>query len=255
MPDRSSSAAPVTRWLLELQYLGTRYSGWQIQSNGLGVQEVIEKALGRLSGGRPIRLHGAGRTDAGVHARGQRAHFDLPFEIDRRGLLLGLNGLLPDDIRVVGAQTVAPDFHARFAAKSKTYLYSIWNDPIEDVFLAPTHAHVAQPLDVASMRQAAEALLGHHDFRSFTVISPEVSSTWRTVDYIQIDDPRPVIRIEIRADGFLRFMVRRIAGSLIEVGRGKIPPGAVAAALEPGFGEARWTAEAKGLVLESVDYE
>jgi tRNA pseudouridine38-40 synthase len=234
------------RHLLTVQYLGTRYGGWQAQTNALAVQQVVEEALEKLFG-QPLRIHGAGRTDAGVHAAAQRAHFDAPFEIPPRGLLLGLNQSLPADIRVTAVDPVAHDFHARFAANGKTYEYRIWNAEVADVFAAETHAHVAQPLDAALMAATAGALVGSHDFRVFTVADPEVSSTVRNVEAIGVVREGERIVITATADGFLRYMVRRIAGSLIEIGRGKLD----AAAL---FTEARWTAPAKGLVLRDIHY-
>src|SRR5262249_62031149 len=140
-----------------------------------------EVALARLFGGT-IRVEGAGRTDSGVHARAQRAHADVPFAIDARGLRMGLNDLLPHDIRVTAIETVADDFHCRFAAKSKTYCYRVWNGEVADVFTFATHAHVAQRLDAHAMHAAAQTLVGTHDFAPFTVIAPEVSSTTRTVE-------------------------------------------------------------------------
>jgi tRNA pseudouridine38-40 synthase len=234
------------RFLLTLQYLGTRYGGWQLQANTPSVQQVVEEALGQMFQ-QSLRLHGAGRTDAGVHAEAQRAHVDVPFEIPPRGLVLGLNQILPHDVRVTAAEPVADDFHARFSAKSKTYAYRIWNAEVADVFAAETHAHVAQLLDVAAMHDAAQALIGTHDFKVFTVADPEVSSTIRTFASIAVVRDGPRITLTVTADGFLRSMVRRIAGSLIEIGRGKLPAGAL-------FAEARWTAPAKGLVLVEVRY-
>ena len=233
------------RVLLTLQYLGTRYGGWQRQTNASSIQQVVEEALERLFSAS-IRLHGAGRTDAGVHALAQRAHADVPFEIPPRGLVLGLNQLLPYDIRVTHAETVAADFHARFSATSKTYEYRIWNAEVADVFAQETHAHVARALDVGKMTAAAQAVVGTHDFAAFTVAEPEVESTVRTVQSIEVIRDGDAIRITITADGFLRSMVRRIAGSLIEVGRGRMD------ALS--FEEARWTAPAKGLILLAVRY-
>ena len=233
------------RILFTLQYLGTRYAGWQTQANAVGVQQVFEAVLSRLFGA-PIRVEGAGRTDAGVHARAQRAHADVPFEIPTRGLILGLNDLLPHDVRVVEAERVADDFHCRFAAKSKSYRYQIWNAPIADVFAFETHAHVAQALDVARMQGAARDLIGEHDFRAFTVASPEVATTVRTIASSDVVREGDAVVVTVTADGFLRNMVRRIAGTLIEVGRGSLD--AVS------FDEARWTAPAKGLVLWEVRY-
>jgi tRNA pseudouridine38-40 synthase len=241
------------RLLFTIQYLGTRYAGWQRQANAVGVQQVLEEALAKMFGA-PIHLEGAGRTDSGVHARAQRAHADLPFEIGERGLVLGLNDLLPHDIRVTALERVADDFHCRFAAKTKTYLYQIWNASIADVFAHETHAHVAQQLDEKLMREMAVCLLGKHDFRAFTVIRPEVSSTCRTIEAIDVVRDGSVVGLRISADGFLRFMVRRIAGSLIEIGRGKLDRQALVRALEPTFQEARWTAPAKGLMLWDIAY-
>ena len=234
------------RVLFTLQYLGTRFGGWQLQANTPSVQQVVEEALGRMFQ-QNIRLHAAGRTDAGVHAAAQRAHADVPFEIAPRGLILGINQLLPHDVRITSVETVADDFHARFDAKGKTYAYHIWNAEVADVFAAKTHAHVAQTLDAAAMHDAAQALIGTHDFKAFTVADPEVRSTVRTIESISVVRDGERITLTVSADGFLRSMVRRIAGSLIEIGRGKMD----AARL---FEEARWTAPAKGLVLVEVRY-
>ncbi|MFL6245483.1 MAG: tRNA pseudouridine(38-40) synthase TruA [Thermoanaerobaculia bacterium] len=234
------------RVLFTLQYRGTHYGGWQFQINTPSVQQVVEEALGRMFQ-QNIRLHGAGRTDAGVHAEAQRAHADVPFEIAPRGLILGINQLLPHDIRVTAIETVADDFHARFDAKGKTYAYRIWNGEVADVFAGETHAHVAQPLDAAAMHDAAQALLGTHDFKVFTVADPEVSSTVRTIESISVIRDGERVTLTVSADGFLRSMVRRIAGSLIEIGRGKMDADRL-------FAEARWTAPAKGLVLVEVRY-
>lgn len=242
------------RVLLTLQYLGTRYAGWQSQENALAVQQVVEAALGTLCR-EPVRVVGASRTDAGVHAEDQKAHFDLPIPIGLRGLLLGLNDLLPRDVRAIAAREVAPDFHAQHRAIAKTYRYQIWNGEIADVFRAATWAHVRAPLELGLMIEASRALVGPHDFRAFTVVEPEVASTERAIDGLELSGEGPAITMRVTAAGFLRYMVRRIAGQLIEIGRGKLPVDAAAAALEPTFAEARWTAPPEGLVLERVRYE
>jgi len=234
------------RVLLTIQYLGTRYGGWQTQTNAVAVQQVIEEALGKIYG-QPIRVHGAGRTDAGVHAFAQHAHADVPFDIPSRGLVLGMNQLLPPDVRITRAANVADDFHARFDAKAKTYEYRIWNDEVADAFAFETHAHVPQRLDADAMQRAAQSLVGEHDFKVFTVADPEVHSTVRTIEAIEVHRDAATIRITVTADGFLRYMVRRITGSLIEVGRGKLGENEL-------FAEARWTAPAKGLVLRDLRY-
>lgn len=234
------------RILLTIQYLGTAYGGWQLQANVMTVQQVLEAALAQTYG-TAIRVHGAGRTDAGVHAFAQRAHADVPFAIPPRGLVLGLNQILPPDVRVTRAEAVADDFHARFDAKGKTYEYRIWNAEVADVFAAETHAHVVQPLDADAMHAAARQLIGTHDFSVFTVADPEVSSTVRTIEDITVQRDGEAIRITVTADGFLRYMVRRIAGSLIECGRGRLAADAL-------FTEARWTAPPRGLVLREIRY-
>jgi tRNA pseudouridine38-40 synthase len=234
------------RVLLTVQYLGTRYGGWQLQANALSIQQVLEEALAKIFNA-PLRVHGAGRTDAGVHAAAQRAHVDVPFEIPPRGLIRGLNQLLPPDVRVTHAEGVADDFHARFSAKKKTYEYRIWNADVADVFAAETHAHVPRELDHIAMHDVAQQLAGTHDFAVFTVADPEVSSTVRTIDSIDVTRSGDAVHITVTADGFLRYMVRRIAGSLIEAGHGKLSADAL-------FVEARWTAPAKGLVLREIAY-
>jgi tRNA pseudouridine38-40 synthase len=234
------------RDLFTLQYLGTRYAGWQSQTNATAIQPLVEAALSTLFH-TGIRIEGAGRTDSGVHARGQRAHADVPFAIETRGLILGLNNLLPSDVRILAAEEVAETFHCRFQAKLKTYSYRIWNAPVADVFTAETHAHVATPLDAAAMHDAAQRLLGTHDFLPFTVAEPEVSSTTRTVTEAGVTSEREAIVLTVTGDGFLRYMVRRIAGSLIEIGRGRL-------AAKDLLTEARWTAPAKGLTLEKIEY-
>ncbi len=243
----------MPRILLTLEYLGTRYSGWQRQANAISVQEVVENALSEIFK-QPIRVEGAGRTDAGVHALAQRAHADVPFVIPERGLVLGLNTHLPHDIRLHAAIQISDEFHCRFRAKRKTYLYQIWSHRVASVFFEPTHAHVPRELDTSLMREAASALVGHHDFRSFTVADPAVDSTWRTIESIEVCDRTPRVQIRVTADGFLRYQVRRIAGLLIEIGHAQIPVSRAIEALEPTFSKSRWTAEAKGLVLERVEY-
>ena len=241
------------RVLLTLQYLGTRYAGWQRQTNGTAIQEVLESALSTMCGA-PIRVEGAGRTDAGVHAVGQRAHADVPLDIPARNFILGINTHLPDDIRVMEVERVADDFHCRFAAKAKTYAFRIWNAEVADVFANETHVHIPQTLDVSAMNEAAQALVGTHDFRSFTVAEPEVASTTRTISSIDVEREGAAVTITVSGDGFLRYMVRRIAGSLIEVGRGKLGPDALRRSVEPDFDPAKWTAPAKGLVLLEIRY-
>lgn len=241
------------RILLTIQYLGTRYAGWQTQANATGVQQVIESALTRVFG-ETIHIEGAGRTDSGVHAIAQRAHADVPSELPRSGFLRGVNDLLPPDIRITDVEVVPDTFHCRFAPHTKTYEYRLWNGEVADAFRFETHAHVGQRLDERVMHGAAQALAGEHDFKAFTVASPEVSSTIRRITKIGVERTGDLIAISVTADGFLRYMVRRIAGSLVEIGRGKLDGDALRRSLEPEFEAARWTAPSKGLVLVNVVY-
>ncbi|HEX8620115.1 MAG TPA: tRNA pseudouridine(38-40) synthase TruA, partial [Thermoanaerobaculia bacterium] len=169
------------------------------------------------------------------------------FSIPARGVILGLNQILPPDVRITHAEEATEEFHARFSAKTKTYEYRIWNAEVADVFAAETHAHVAQRLDEKHMHTVAQALAGTHDFKVFTVAEPEVQSTVRTISAIEVRREEERVLITVSADGFLRYMVRRIAGSLIEVGRGRLAHDAL-------FAEARWTAPAKGLLLRDIRY-
>lgn len=244
----------MPRYLVRLQYLGTRYAGWQVQTNGIAIQQVVGEALAPLAGSL-VRPEASGRTDAGVHARAQYIHFDLDrmMEVDR--LVAALNSRLPDDIRAMEAWHVADDVHARFSAVAKTYTYRIQNSRVADVFLRATHAWVPAPLDLERMVAAARPLTGEHDFRAFTVRDPEVSSTVRTLHELTLEQSDDVITMRVSANGFLRYMVRRLAGLLIEVGRGTVPVEHPALCLEPRFEEARWTAPAQGLTLEGVTYD
>ncbi|MBW3670591.1 MAG: tRNA pseudouridine(38-40) synthase TruA, partial [Acidobacteria bacterium] len=224
----------MARFLLTIQYLGTRYAGWQSQQNAQGVQDVIEEALATMCQG-PITLFGAGRTDSGVHARGQCAHVDLPIDIDPWGFVRGLNTMLPDDIRLVGAKIVDGDFHARYHSTGKLYVYRIWNAEVADVFTAPTHAMVKTPLDETLMQEAAKTFVGKHDFRGFTIADPPVKTTVRTIRELRVTRDRDVIEILAWGDGFLRYMVRRIVGLLIEIGARRVALSRTSSFLEPEF--------------------
>lgn len=244
----------MQRFLLTLQYLGTNYAGWQRQENALSIQEVCEEALSRMCG-EPIVLHAAGRTDAGVHARAQMAHCDIPIRISGYGLTRGFNQHLPNDIRVVDAQPVDPDFHARFLARGKSYTYRILNREAPDVFLLPTHTHIHRELDIELMQEALRPAVGEHDFKAFTVANPQVSETIRNLSRAELEREGDRILIHFEGDGFLRFMIRRIVGALLEAGSGKLGADAVSRSLAPRFAECRWTAPPQGLTLEQVRYE
>ena len=250
-PDRARNLK------LTLQYDGTNYVGWQRQARGTSIQGLLEDALAPMAGG-PVTVHGAGRTDAGVHALAQVATVTIGGALDPLTLARALNAALPTDVRVLTVEEVAPDFHARFSAIGKAYEYRIVNSPIVSVFLSRYVWHIPQPLDLDAMRRASMPLVGTHDFAAFQRTSRGVSSTERTVREIEWADgggyDLPLV-FRIAGDGFLRHMVRSIVGTLVEVGTGRWPASAVEAILTSrDRSRAGRTAPAHGLFLVRVDY-
>lgn len=238
-----------------LAYVGTRYAGWQVQPDRLTIQGVLEGGLSHMLK-EAVRLAAAGRTDAGVHARGQVANFSTSGRIPCDGLVRGLNARLPDDIRVLQADEVAASFHARSDARSKEYRYRIARGVVVSPFDAPFAAVVRGPLDVGAMAAAAERLLGTHDFESFCPANSEIDDKRRTITLSRLFDEGDFLEYRIRGDGFLRHMVRTIVGTLIDVGRGRRTAesiGAIIAARDRRAAGPR--AEARGLLLERVFYE
>lgn len=239
---------------LTLAYDGTRLVGWQRQAEGVSVQGLLEDALAEFEGSR-VGVHGAGRTDAGVHALGQVASVTVTFSHEPSTLRRALNAQLPEEVRVVAIEDVAPDFHARFSARSKTYRYRIRNTPIADPFDRFFAWHVPEPLDVSAMRHAAEAIVGTHDFVAFQSTGSRTSSTTRTMTRSEWRDTSGVLAYEIAGNGFLRHMVRAVVGTLVEVGRGWRQPESMAALVEGrSRADAGATAPAHGLFLVEVDY-
>src|SRR5688572_2018936 len=210
---------------ITVAYDGTDYVGWQRQASGVSIQGLLEEALRELDGGA-VAVAGAGRTDAVVHALGQIAGFALTRTIAADVVVRALNARLPGSVRVVGGEAVAPDFHPRFAARSKTYRYRIWNADVMSPFERRYAWHVAGALDVDAMDAAARMLVGRHDFAAFQGTGSDVKTTERTIAASRVlrstDDP--AISYEVTGDGFLRHMVRAIAGTLVEIGRGRRPP-------------------------------
>jgi len=242
---------------LTVQYDGTDYVGWQRQPNGASIQGLIEDALAPIEGG-PATLHGAGRTDAGVHALAQVASTRAANSLDTMTLARALNAVLPADVRVLGVEEVDPDFHARFAARSKTYEYRIVNAPLVSAFMHRYVWHVAQPLDIEAMRTAAGPLVGTHDFAGFQGAGSETATTERTILDLDVEDgggfDLPLV-VRITGDGFLRHMVRNIVGTLVEVGSGRWDPWRLLAVLEScDRSQAGPTAPARGLFLSHVTY-
>ena len=240
---------------LTIEYDGTAYHGWQRQKTDRSIQAEIETALGAMTR-RKIILTGSGRTDAGVHALRQVANFFCDTGLSPDAFQKGLNSLLPDDIVIRTCETVSEDFHARYAAKSKTYQYKILNRFIPAAMGRQYVWHIRKHLDVEAMEKGAAHLVGTHDFKAFEGSGSPRSSTIRTImkaDFI----PRPdgYLLFEIRADGFLKFMVRNIVGTLVAVGLGEITPQDVCRILRgKDRNRAGATAPAHGLVLIDVEY-
>ena len=239
---------------LTLEYDGTHYHGWQIQPRLTTIQGAVEKALQQLTG-KPVRITGAGRTDAGVHAFGQVAHFTPPVPFDIDTWVRGLNALLPDDIAVRSAEAVPASFHARFSAKKKTYAYFIYNHPRRSPLHRRTAWHVFQPLDLSKMRRASRLLTGRHDFTSLCAASGEAEDRVIDLEKIEIKKEEDRIKIAFQAPRFLQYMVRNLVGLLVEIGRGRRAVSEISEILE---GRDRRlagpTAPPQGLFLIRIDY-
>ncbi len=240
---------------LTVAYDGTNYAGWQRQLNAKSVQEMLEKAVFSLTG-EETAVTGASRTDAGVHALGQAAHFDTRSRIPAEKFCFALNTRLPDDIRVTASEQVSPAFHARYSARGKTYRYQIHNSPHASALYRLQRAHVAKPLDVALMRKAAQDALGEHDFRAFAAAGGEAKTTTRDIGRLDIAQAGELIELTVTGRSFLYNMVRILAGTLIYIGIGKLPPDAIARALLTGNRlDLGITAPAHGLALLKVYYD
>ncbi len=241
---------------LTIQYDGTRYNGWQNQKNTANtIQNKLENVLSRMVDA-PVELAASGRTDAGVHARGQVANFKANTSLSCAEIVAYANEYLPTDIAVLSAEFVDGRFHSRLLARSKIYTYRIWNNAVPNVFERQYLHAVPEALDLAAMQQAAALLCGQHDFQSFCATKPGKKSTVRSISDITIAQIGGELCLSFRADGFLYHMVRILAGTLIEVGQGKraatdMP--AILAAKERS--KAGHLAPAQGLCLEEVFYE
>lgn len=243
------------RILLTITYDGTDYVGWQYQDNGPSIQGEVEKALEKALGAF-IRVTGASRTDAGVHALGQRAHFDVCSSIPPEKYPFVLNRYLPEDIRVTAARQVPDDFHARFQARGKLYTYRMHNAPHASAILRRCTAHVPVPLQVERMEKCAAPLLGTHDFSAFAAAGGQAKTTVRTIDFFDIRQEDQEITLRVHGNGFLYNMVRIIAGTLIDVGHGKLDERCMARALESKNRlDLGVTAPACGLELTRVEYD
>ena len=240
---------------LIVEYDGTAYAGWQRQANAMTVQEKLERAILKLTG-EELCVSGASRTDAGVHALGQSAHFDTESRIPADKFSFALNTMLPPDIRVTRSEEVPPEFHARFSTKGKRYRYLFHAAPHAGALTRNTHAHVIYPLDVERMQAEAQDLVGTHDFAAFAASGSVVKDTVRTIDRAEVTSEGSEIRLIVEGSGFLYNMVRIIAGTLIGVGSGKLEPGAFRRAIASGDRlDLGITAPAHGLTLMEVFYD
>lgn len=244
----------MKRVKLVVAYDGTNYCGWQIQENGITIEEVLNKTISDLVG-EPIAVIGASRTDSGVHAMGNVAVFDTESRIPAEKMSFALNQRLPEDIRIQHSCEVPLDWHPRYCDTRKTYIYRILNRR----FAIPTerlYSHFFYyPLNVEHMQQAADYLVGEHDFKSFCTPRTQVLSTVRTIYYIQIQKEGDMISITINGNGFLYNMVRIIVGTLLKVGTGLYPPEHVKEILNAKDRRiAGPKAEARGLTLQEIEY-
>ncbi|MCE5334013.1 MAG: tRNA pseudouridine(38-40) synthase TruA [Desulfobacteraceae bacterium] len=240
---------------LTLEYDGSGYHGWQRQAGSLSIQEVVETRLGVMFG-RDVGVRASGRTDAGVHARGQVVNFYIRARLKPEEILRGLNSLLPDDIVVLAAEEVDESFHARFSALSKTYEYHILNRPVPSALLRNYVWHVRRELNPEPMEECLGMILGVNDFSAFMASGSPVNSTERNMFRATLEQPGPdSLKFTFEANGFLRHMVRNITGTVVEVGKGKRTPEDFARILRGrDRRQAGATAPAAGLYLMSVNY-
>ncbi len=246
------------KYKILIAYDGTEYGGWQVQPNAVSIQSLIESSLSTFLRA-PIALHASGRTDAGVHALAQPAHFITSAPIDTFKTLGSLNDCLPPDIRILSLELVPADFHARFNALSKTYHYRLHLDPVPDPFKYRYAYHIRHPLDIALLKESAALFIGTHDFSSFANKAHQGSASKnavRTLYRLDVIEEYGGVRLEIEGNGFLYKMVRNIVGTLLDVCAGKIAkdeiPKILAAKNRKLAGRA---APSYGLYLANVKYE
>ncbi len=240
---------------LTIEYDGSRYAGWQRQDNAMTVQQKLEEALYKLCG-EPINLIGSGRTDSGVHAKGQAANFKTISTIPPERFSYALNSMLPCDIKINRSEAVPMDFHARFSATGKKYRYSIINNTHGTAIGWQYLHHINLPLDIQAMSEAAKEFIGTHDFAGFMATGSPVHSTVRSIYESKLIQEESLIHFIVIGNGFLYNMVRIMAGTLIDVGKGKIIANEIPNIITSREREkAGATAPANGLFLEEVYYD
>ncbi len=251
---RAAPAQDGVKIALGIEYDGSRYYGWQRQNEVISIQECLESALFKVAR-QPVTLCCAGRTDAGVHATGQVVHFITPVQRQDSAWTLGVNAHLPADISVRWMKRVTQNFHARFSATARRYLYIIFNHCCRPAVLAQGVTHYHLPLDVASMTKAAQYLVGEHDFTSFRALQCQSKTAWRNIKHLRVTRQGAYVIVDIKANAFVHHMVRNIVGSLLEVGCGKRDENWMLELLQlKDRTRAAATAKAAGLYLVSVDY-
>jgi len=245
----------MRRIQLIIEYDGTNYAGWQRQKNSMAVQQLVEEKLRKLTG-EQIIIHGASRTDAGVHAFGQSAHFDTACSIPSDKFCYALNALLPPDVRIRASREVPKSFHARFSTKGKRYRYLFQVSPHAGALNRHTHAHIIYPLDDKLMAAEAQSLIGTHDFAAFAASGSVVKDTVRKIYRADVTRDGDEVKLIVEGNGFLYNMVRIIAGTLVGIGSGKLEPGAFVRAINTGNRlDLGVTAPAHGLTLMEVFYD
>lgn len=243
----------MSRIKLTVEYVGTDFCGWQSQKNGVSVQDVLEKALGEYFDLPFVRVHAAGRTDVGVHSKGQTVHFDIDKAVNTFKLCLGVNTRLPSSVAVTNAEVVSDDFDARFSAVSKTYCYRIYVSPVRKPTLDVNRLQVYKPLNVAAMQQAADMLVGTHDFCAFQKQGSNLKGTVRTVHSFKVEEDADGISFWVNGNAFLYNQIRIMCGLLVQIGKGKFGLDAVKTMLN-GNKLTFKTLPSKGLTLEKVYY-
>ena len=239
---------------MTMAYDGTNYHGWQIQNNGITVQETLQNAIEKVLG-KSISIHGCSRTDAGVHAKMFCCHLDCDDNIPFDAFLRGVNSVLPPDIAILNCEDVAEDFHARFNAKGKTYVYNILNSNKKDPFLMPFVWQIERPLDIQKMNEFCKTLIGTHDFYGFSSSGRTVENTVRTVSECSVTKEKDIVKLKITGDGFLYNMVRIITGTAVDVSDGRLDVNCALSVFETKSRElAGVTAPPQGLFLEKVYY-
>ena len=245
------------RYLAVVSYRGTKYCGWQKQtvSKLPSIEETIEGVISKILN-KPTKIYGSGRTDAGVHALGQTFHFDIEKEIEVSRFTHSLNELLPKDIRILELKLVSDDFHARFNAIGKTYIYKIRNAKISNAFNSDLEYTLGQKLDIKKMVEASKVFTGTHNFQNFTSKDEDEQKFSRNIGDISIFEKENDIEISLTGNGFMRYMVRMIVGNLIQVGLGKLTKNDLQNALEnPVRKPSSFKAPAHGLYLKEVIYK